>query len=231
MYDVDVKIGMKVVLYGKIASRSKEWKKAIEKNQPYLRVSFSINNETNVYLLTSEDLDPVTVDLIKGGEWFYASDFEPYIENSVLRRCRYLHTVHVCKFTGIYHCKYCETTNYTDEAPINEEKEKSRCAQCTSLIHKDENGSYICKHCGYFTIYPNQKVEEKSMTINNSYYVYEPSTGYTKQQHPTIESAKKEAERLASLNPEKEYQILVPVASCKKSEINWEYSKNFDRLA
>lgn len=54
------------------------------------------------------------------------------------------------------------------------------------------------------------------------YYVYCPSTGYTKFKHEELDNAMQEAERLARLNRNQEFVILKEVSKCKVSDIVWE---------
>ena len=54
------------------------------------------------------------------------------------------------------------------------------------------------------------------------YYVYNPKTTHTKVKHPTIELAKREAERL-SRNTGDIFEVLMVVAKCKATTtIEWE---------
>ena len=58
--------------------------------------------------------------------------------------------------------------------------------------------------------------------LEKIYYVYNPYTGYTKYQHPNIESAKKEAERLAALHSGSTFEILERIASVKIQQFIWD---------
>jgi len=54
------------------------------------------------------------------------------------------------------------------------------------------------------------------------FYVYCPTTYYTRFSHETFASAKKEAERLAREFPGRRFQILSLTAECVKKDITWE---------
>ncbi|RJR07931.1 hypothetical protein C4588_06180 [Candidatus Parcubacteria bacterium] len=54
------------------------------------------------------------------------------------------------------------------------------------------------------------------------FYVYEPSSRYTKFQHRTRVDAEKEAERLAIQNPGKSFEILAAVSVVVKNDVVWD---------
>lgn len=64
--------------------------------------------------------------------------------------------------------------------------------------------------------------------MDSIFYVYEPSTGYTKYQHNARAEAEKEAERLALINPGKEFIILVSISKCIYKPIIWESVETID---
>jgi hypothetical protein len=47
------------------------------------------------------------------------------------------------------------------------------------------------------------------------YLVWTPATGYTRKRHKTAESAQAEAQRLADLNPNLKFHILLAFGYCK----------------
>ena len=53
------------------------------------------------------------------------------------------------------------------------------------------------------------------------FYVYEPSTGYTRFRHDSRTAAEREAERLALLNPGKEFYVLAAIAKCSYKAVTW----------
>ncbi|MDY6894333.1 MAG: hypothetical protein SVO01_02790 [Thermotogota bacterium] len=59
-------------------------------------------------------------------------------------------------------------------------------------------------------------------SMDPTYYVLEPTTGYTKFQHPSKEAAEIEAERLARQNPNSEFLVLVAIGRCRKNDVLWE---------
>lgn len=46
------------------------------------------------------------------------------------------------------------------------------------------------------------------------FLVWNPSTGYTKKRHKTVESAETEAQRLADLNPKTKFHVLLSLGRC-----------------
>lgn len=54
------------------------------------------------------------------------------------------------------------------------------------------------------------------------FYVYQPETHYTEFKHSSRTEAEKEAERLATMNPGKVFQVLAAVSSCKKEAVSWD---------
>ena len=57
--------------------------------------------------------------------------------------------------------------------------------------------------------------------MDATFYVYEPSMGYTRVEHQTRGSAEREAERMAILHPGVEFAVLVKLSSCVKREVSW----------
>jgi hypothetical protein len=55
------------------------------------------------------------------------------------------------------------------------------------------------------------------------FYVYQPETGYTRYQHATLESAAREAERLAMLHPSQPFQVLAALSQVVHSGIEWDH--------
>ena len=95
MNEKDIKIGMKVVPFQKTAWASLEdsfvWKEAKKINQTYLYV---VGNKNLLFWRLSKDIDG-------GCDFFYACDFEPYIEEVIVEKLK-LESDNVCvKFNTI----------------------------------------------------------------------------------------------------------------------------------
>lgn len=58
--------------------------------------------------------------------------------------------------------------------------------------------------------------------MNLCFYVYNPTTGYTKFPHKNRESAELEAARLARENPGQKFQVLAVISQCIKNDVTWE---------
>jgi len=46
------------------------------------------------------------------------------------------------------------------------------------------------------------------------FLVWTPATGHTRYRHKTVEAAEKEAQRLANLNPQFKYHVLLALGRC-----------------
>lgn len=95
-------------------------------------------------------------------------------------------------------------------------------------------GSLVCQECKYHESHNeshqvvNCNYPEENKMLNTKYYVYEPSSGYTKFQHNNEEAARKETERLARDNPGKTFIVLKSIASCCVNNIKWEEHKEIE---
>jgi hypothetical protein len=56
------------------------------------------------------------------------------------------------------------------------------------------------------------------------FYVFQPETHYMRYQHSTLESATKEAERLARLHPGRRFQVLAVIKQATSDEFTWDYA-------